>query len=283
MQPTKRMTFLIVSTLVTLGAAAGCDQSKAELDSTKQQLTAITAERDSLKTQLDAAKQQATAMQAQVTDLQTKLAAAQTPPAARAGRGRGEGREEEEGRQGRARRGGDACAPAPRADHRPGDGNPQGPGPLLGRSSRGPENEISDEERIRHRRCWAASSRSDARAAATATTRGARGGDARRRRRSDARSGCRPATAASTSSRSRPGSNDGCDLGVADTRRQRGPRRRGAARELQPGDGDADRRDGRLAGRRARSRSTWERSCATAPRPIRRCRPAPGTRPTRRR
>ena len=44
MQPTKRMTFVIASALLMLGAVAGCDQSKAELDSTKQQLTAITAE-----------------------------------------------------------------------------------------------------------------------------------------------------------------------------------------------------------------------------------------------
>ena len=34
MHLTKRTTFLVVSMLMTLGVAVGCDQSKAELDST---------------------------------------------------------------------------------------------------------------------------------------------------------------------------------------------------------------------------------------------------------
>ena len=67
--------------LVGLGLA-GCDQSKAELDSTKQQLQAVTAERDSLKSQLDATKAQLAAAQQQMD--QMKQAAA-TPPTAPSG------------------------------------------------------------------------------------------------------------------------------------------------------------------------------------------------------
>lgn len=79
MQAVKRMMMLSVLVLVS---AAGCDRSKPELDATKQQLTAMTAERDGLKTQLDAAKQQTAALQAQLTDIQTKLAAATAAAAA---------------------------------------------------------------------------------------------------------------------------------------------------------------------------------------------------------
>ena len=61
----------------------GCDQSKAELDSTKQQLTSVTAERDSLKTQLDATKAQLAAAQQQLD--QMKQAAATPPPTAPTG------------------------------------------------------------------------------------------------------------------------------------------------------------------------------------------------------
>src|SRR3954447_12211465 len=73
--------FLELAFLVTVATAMGCDQSKAELDSTKQQLQAVTTERDGLKTQLDTAKQQTAALQAQVADLQTKVATAAAAPA----------------------------------------------------------------------------------------------------------------------------------------------------------------------------------------------------------
>jgi outer membrane murein-binding lipoprotein Lpp len=63
--------------LVGLGLV-GCDQSKAELDSTKQQLQAVTAERDSLKSQLDATKAQLAAAQQQMDQMK----AAQAAPAA---------------------------------------------------------------------------------------------------------------------------------------------------------------------------------------------------------
>lgn len=69
----------VVGALLLAGLGlAGCDQSKAELDSTKQQLQTVTAERDSLKTQLDATKAQLAAAQQQID--QMKQAAA-TPPA----------------------------------------------------------------------------------------------------------------------------------------------------------------------------------------------------------
>jgi outer membrane murein-binding lipoprotein Lpp len=55
--------------------AIGCNQSNAELDSTKQQLQQVSAERDSLKTQLDAANQQNAAAQQQIAQLKSAPAA----------------------------------------------------------------------------------------------------------------------------------------------------------------------------------------------------------------
>jgi chromosome segregation ATPase len=49
----------------------GCNQSNAELDSTKQQLQQVTTERDSLKAQLDAANQQNAAAQQQIAQLKS--------------------------------------------------------------------------------------------------------------------------------------------------------------------------------------------------------------------
>ncbi len=69
-----------ISALAILCATAGCDQSKAELEATKQTLQTLTGERDGLKTQLAAANQQLTGLRQQVADLTAKLAAA-TPPA----------------------------------------------------------------------------------------------------------------------------------------------------------------------------------------------------------
>ncbi len=151
MQSTKRMTFLIVSALMTLGAVTGCDQSKAELDTTKQQLTAITAERDGLKSQLDAAKQQVTTLTAQVTDLQAKLAAAQTPPPPPPPVVEEKGAKKKKAAKAEPAAAATPAAPAAPGDHHcPDDGNPQGPGSLLGRSREDQNHEISTEDRIHH-------------------------------------------------------------------------------------------------------------------------------------
>lgn len=69
----------VLGTLALVAGFAGCDQSKAELDSTKQQLTAVTTERDALKSQIDAAKMQATTCQTQLDAM--KAAQAAPPPA----------------------------------------------------------------------------------------------------------------------------------------------------------------------------------------------------------
>ena len=80
---------LFVPILVASIAFAGC-VSKAELDATKQQLQAVTSERDNLKTQLEAAKQQTTGLTMLVNSLQTKLAAAAAALAAPPETGKGD-------------------------------------------------------------------------------------------------------------------------------------------------------------------------------------------------
>jgi len=65
--------------LVSVGLV-GCDQSKAELETTKTQLTSVTAERDALKTQLDSTKQQLAAAQQQLDQMKQAAAAPATPP-----------------------------------------------------------------------------------------------------------------------------------------------------------------------------------------------------------
>jgi septal ring factor EnvC (AmiA/AmiB activator) len=55
--------FMLVAGAFT---ASSCDQSKAELDSTKTQLEQVSKERDQLKSQLDSTKQQMATMQAQL-------------------------------------------------------------------------------------------------------------------------------------------------------------------------------------------------------------------------
>ena len=75
-------TIGITSVLAVLLGVSGCDQSKAELDSTKQQLQTVTTERDNLKSQLDAANQQLTTLRQQLADAQAKDAAAAAPPPA---------------------------------------------------------------------------------------------------------------------------------------------------------------------------------------------------------
>jgi len=62
-------------------ALTGCDQSKAELETTKQQLTTVTSERDALKSQLDAAKTQLAAAQQQIDQLKATAAAPAAAPA----------------------------------------------------------------------------------------------------------------------------------------------------------------------------------------------------------
>jgi len=66
------------SILMCIGMVAllgGCDQSKAELDSTKSTLASVTQERDNLKTQN-------TQLQQQLDATKAELAKAKAPPAA---------------------------------------------------------------------------------------------------------------------------------------------------------------------------------------------------------
>jgi septal ring factor EnvC (AmiA/AmiB activator) len=80
-------TMKILSVAVVLAATGvlpACDQSKAELDSTKKQLQTVTMERDSLRNELQESKQRAVVLQQQLSEIQTKLsaaAAALVPPA----------------------------------------------------------------------------------------------------------------------------------------------------------------------------------------------------------
>jgi hypothetical protein len=73
---------LFTLTLLVAGVALGaCDRSKAErakaeLDTTKQQLQTVAAERDGLKTELDASRRRELGLQQQVTELQGRLSAA---------------------------------------------------------------------------------------------------------------------------------------------------------------------------------------------------------------
>ena len=73
---------LFVPVLLACIAFAGCDQSKAELESTKQQLQNTIVERDNLRAQLDASKQQAAALSQQINNVQAKLTAAMAALAA---------------------------------------------------------------------------------------------------------------------------------------------------------------------------------------------------------
>jgi hypothetical protein len=73
---------MLMGLVFLFGGLGACDQSKPELDKTKADLTAMTAERDSLKTQVDQANAKVTALTAQVADLQAKAAAAAAAAAA---------------------------------------------------------------------------------------------------------------------------------------------------------------------------------------------------------
>src|SRR5512144_3108376 len=101
--------------LASLGLI-GCDQSKAELDSTKQQLQSVTAERDSLKTQLDATKAQLAAAQQQLDQMKQAAAARGRGRAGEGAAPRGQGRRDQ----------GSAAADAEgTAEARAGEGSPR--------------------------------------------------------------------------------------------------------------------------------------------------------------
>jgi hypothetical protein len=68
--------FLIGAIVLVSVPLAACDQSRPELEATKQRLQAMSTEHEGLKAQLDASKQQTAALQQQVNVLQAKLAAA---------------------------------------------------------------------------------------------------------------------------------------------------------------------------------------------------------------
>jgi chromosome segregation ATPase len=80
-----RVSLLLLSGVV---AAAGCDPSKPELDKTRQQLQAVTAERDNLKGQVEASEAKISSLQQQLTTLQAAATAKAEPePAAAKGKG----------------------------------------------------------------------------------------------------------------------------------------------------------------------------------------------------
>lgn len=81
---------LFVPVLLASIAFAACDQSKAELESTKQQLQTVSLERDNLKAQLDASKQQTAALAQQINNVQAKLTAAMAALAAPPETGKGD-------------------------------------------------------------------------------------------------------------------------------------------------------------------------------------------------
>ena len=64
---------------------AGCDESKAELESTKATVATVTKERDDLKTEVDSLKKQLEATKAEVAKAEAAAkTATPTPPAAAA-------------------------------------------------------------------------------------------------------------------------------------------------------------------------------------------------------
>ena len=69
-------TLSVAVVVAATSVLAACDQSKAELDSTRQQLQTVTMERDSLKNELQETRQRAVTLQQQLVEIQTKLSAA---------------------------------------------------------------------------------------------------------------------------------------------------------------------------------------------------------------
>jgi ribosomal protein L12E/L44/L45/RPP1/RPP2 len=70
------LAVLAVGGLFTLGV---CDLSKVELETTKQQLTAVSSERDSLKGQVSTLQSQLDSTKKELDDARAKLAAAPAP------------------------------------------------------------------------------------------------------------------------------------------------------------------------------------------------------------
>jgi septal ring factor EnvC (AmiA/AmiB activator) len=104
---------LFVPVLLASLAFAACDQSKAELESTKQQLQTTIMERDNLRAQLDASKKQTAALAQQINDVQAKLTAAMAALAAPPETGKGDKKSGAGGKTGSAKPSEAAKAPAP--------------------------------------------------------------------------------------------------------------------------------------------------------------------------
>ena len=104
---------LFVPVLLASIAFAACDQSKAELEATKQQLQTVSLERDNLKAQLDASKQQTAALAQQINNVQAKLTAAMAALAAPPETGKGDKKSGAGGKTGSAKPSEPAMAPAP--------------------------------------------------------------------------------------------------------------------------------------------------------------------------
>jgi septal ring factor EnvC (AmiA/AmiB activator) len=104
---------LFVPVLLASIAFAACDQSKAELESTKQQLQTVSMERDNLKAQLDASKQQTAALAKQINDVQAKLTAAMAALAAPPEAGKGDKKGGAGGKTGSPKPSESPKAPAP--------------------------------------------------------------------------------------------------------------------------------------------------------------------------
>jgi septal ring factor EnvC (AmiA/AmiB activator) len=116
MSMTKILSVAVV--LVATAALTACDQSKAELDSTRHQLQTMTMERDSLKTQLEESKQRAAVLGQQVAEIQAKLSAAAAALVAPAGgekqeAGKGDKKSSSASKPAAAKTGKTVLAPAP--------------------------------------------------------------------------------------------------------------------------------------------------------------------------
>jgi hypothetical protein len=94
---------LRISLLLLAGVVAvGCDPSKPELDKTRQQLQAVTAERDNLKGQVEASEAKISNLQQQLTTLQAAATAKSEPePAAAKGGKAAKGKKGKPARRGK--------------------------------------------------------------------------------------------------------------------------------------------------------------------------------------
>jgi hypothetical protein len=82
---TNLTTVLRVSVLAVFGLAVGCDQSKPELDKTKQTLAQVTSERESLKAQLEQSEAKVAGLQQRISTLEAAAKPA-TPDEAKGGK-----------------------------------------------------------------------------------------------------------------------------------------------------------------------------------------------------